>query len=71
MELEPLVSKYFAVLVLGDFNHNVVRREGRVPRFLEDLKNLDLHVYSNSQTNFQGQPSCQRVSVLSQIGSSV
>jgi hypothetical protein len=57
-ELEPLVSKYSDVLVLGDFNHDVVKGEGRVTRFLEDLKNLDLHVYSNSPTNFQGQPSC-------------
>jgi hypothetical protein len=41
MELEPLVSKYSAILVLVDFNHDVVRREGRVLRLLEDLKNLD------------------------------
>jgi hypothetical protein len=47
-ELDPLVSKYCDVLVLGDFNHDVTRGEGRVTRFLEDLKNLDLHVYSNS-----------------------
>jgi hypothetical protein len=58
-ELEPIVSKYSDVLVLGNFNHDVLRGEGRVIRFLEDLKNLDLHVYSNSPTYFLGQPSCR------------
>jgi Reverse transcriptase (RNA-dependent DNA polymerase) len=57
-ELEPLISKYSDVLILGDFNHDVLRSDGRVSRFLEDLKNLNLHVHSNSPTNFQGQPSC-------------
>jgi Reverse transcriptase (RNA-dependent DNA polymerase) len=57
-ELEPLVSKYSDILVLGDFNHDVLKRDGRVVGFLEDLKNLNLHVHSSSPTNFQGQPSC-------------
>jgi Reverse transcriptase (RNA-dependent DNA polymerase) len=57
-ELEPLVSKYTDVLVLGDFNHDVRKSENRVMKFLEDLKNLNLNVHSNAPTNFQGQPSC-------------
>jgi retron-type reverse transcriptase len=56
--LEPLVSKYPDILVLGDFNHDVIKKENRVLKFLEDLKNLNLHVHSNHPTNFQGQPSC-------------
>jgi Reverse transcriptase (RNA-dependent DNA polymerase) len=44
--------------VLGDFNHDVLKRENRTLKFLQDLNNLNLHVHSNCPTNFQGQPSC-------------
>jgi hypothetical protein len=56
--LEPLVSKYTDVLVLGDFNHDLLKSEGRVTKFLEDFQNLNLHFYSTSPTNFQGRPTC-------------
>jgi hypothetical protein len=55
-ELEPLVSQYSDILVLGDFNHDILKTENRVTKFLEDLKNLNLHVHSNFPTNYQGQP---------------
>jgi hypothetical protein len=57
-ELEPLISQYNDILVLGDFNHDVSKSENRVVKFLEDLNNLNLRVYSSFPTNFQGQPSC-------------
>jgi hypothetical protein len=57
-ELEPLISQYSNIIVLGDFNHDVLKSEGRVVKFLEDLNNLNLHVHSNTPTNFQGQPTC-------------
>jgi Reverse transcriptase (RNA-dependent DNA polymerase) len=57
-ELEPLISQYSDVLVLGDFNHDVLKSESRIRTFLEDLNHLNLHVHSNFPTNFQGQPSC-------------
>jgi Reverse transcriptase (RNA-dependent DNA polymerase) len=57
-ELEPLVSKYSDVLVLGDFNHDVLRTENRISKFVNDLKDLNLHIHSNFPTNYQGQPSC-------------
>jgi hypothetical protein len=75
-ELEPLVSKYSDILVLGDFNHDILRGENRVRNFLDDLNNLNLHVHSNHPTNFQGQPSCidlfatnrpERVQLFTQI----
>jgi hypothetical protein len=46
-ELELLISKYSDILLLGDFNHDILKSENRVTRFLEEL-----------QTNFQGSPSC-------------
>jgi Reverse transcriptase (RNA-dependent DNA polymerase) len=57
-ELEHLISQYTDILLLGDFNHDVMRSENRVTKFLEDLKNLNLHVHSYFPTNYQGQPSC-------------
>lgn len=57
-ELEPLVSKYTDILVLGDFNHDILKNETRVVKFLEDLKSLNLQVHNNFPTNYQGQPSC-------------
>jgi hypothetical protein len=57
-ELEPLVAKYSDILVLGDFNHDVLKKEHRVLKFIEDVKNLNIHIHSNYPTNFQGQPSC-------------
>jgi hypothetical protein len=57
-ELEPLISKYSDILVLGDFNHDILKRDNRTMKFLEDLNNLNLQVYSNYPTNYQGQPSC-------------
>jgi hypothetical protein len=57
-ELESLISKYSDILILGDFNHDILRNNNRVVKFLEDLNNLDLHIHSNYPTNYQGQPSC-------------
>jgi hypothetical protein len=57
-ELEPILSKYSDILVLGDFNHDVLRSENRVQNFLEDFKSLNLHIHSTFPTNYQGQPSC-------------
>jgi Reverse transcriptase (RNA-dependent DNA polymerase) len=57
-ELEPLVSKYSDILVLGDFNHDILKSDNRSTKFLEDLSNLNLQVHSNYPTNYQGQPSC-------------
>ena len=58
--LEPLISKYPDILVLGDFNHDVLKSTNRVRNFLEELNKLNLHVHSNHPTNFQAnfQPTC-------------
>jgi hypothetical protein len=45
---------YTDILVLGDFNHDVLKRDNRVLKFLEDLNNLNIHVHSKHPTNFQG-----------------
>jgi Reverse transcriptase (RNA-dependent DNA polymerase) len=56
--LEDLIPKYSDVLLLGDFNHDILKTEKRITDFVENFKNINLDIISKAPTNFQGQPSC-------------
>jgi len=56
--LEDLIPKYTDVLILGDFNHDILKNDRRTNEFVENFKNLNLHIISKAPTNFQSQPSC-------------
>jgi hypothetical protein len=49
---------FFILSVTNTQTHNVLRTENRIVKFLNDLKDLNLHIHSNFPTNYQGQPSC-------------
>jgi hypothetical protein len=44
--------------VMGDFNHDILKTDGRISKFLNDFISLNLQFHSKNPTNFQGNPTC-------------